>query len=474
MKFRKLNIALLLAAGMLMQGCTKDFLNVPSQENIEAGDSDELLDPESLITGVYGMFTSWEYGFAYLGITEIMSDNADKGSSPTDTGTDKHILDALTHTSTTPSFASTWEHWYKSIGRATQAIEFIEEYGLNDESYKNRLIGEARFLRAVNYFFLVRGWGDVPIQEIDLVERAPASQVYEYIIADLQYAIDHLPIKSAYASRDLGRATKGAAQGLLSKVYLYQKNWQGAMEMAQQVLSSGEYSLEPDYATIWRVETENGPESLFEFQARGDAIAHGIQQYSQTQGARGPSGWGWGFNTPSQNLLDAFNAEGDAIRRDATIIFRGETLFDGRVVSTAVENPMYNEKAYSSANAGADDTDKNIRYLRLGEIYLILAEAANELGNSTQALTALNEVRRRVDLDPVTTTDQAQLRQAIWKERRLELAFEHDRWFDLVRTGQAKTAMAANGKSFLDRHVWFPVPENQRIQTPEMTQNPGW
>src|SRR5690606_16703150 len=229
-----------------------------------------------------------------------------------------------------------------------------------------------------------------------------------------------------------------------------------------------EYALEADYATIWRETTENGKESLFEFQARGEEIAHGVQQYSQTQGARGQSGWGWGFNTPSQNLLDAFNAEGDEIRRDATIIFRGETLYDGREVSEGVENPMYNEKAYSSANAGASDTDKNIRYLRLGEIYLILAEAANEIGNSSLARENLNIIRKRVNLDDVSTTDQTQLRQLIWKERRLELAFEHDRWFDLVRTRQAQTAMEANGKPFNDRHYLFPIPNNQLIQTPEM------
>lgn len=474
MKLKTLNIALLLAAGFVMQGCTKDFLDVPSQEIIEADDSNEIYEPETFVNGIYGMFTDFNYGFAYLGITEILSDNADKGSSPTDTGTDKDLLDNLTYTATAPTFQSSWEHWYKSIGRATQAIEYTENYGLTDEAYKNRLIGEARFLRALNYFFLVRGWGDVTIQEIDLIERKPAAEVYAYIEADLQFAIENLPLKSAYAAKDLGRATKGAAQGLLAKVYLYQSKWQEATNMAQEVINSGEYGLEADYATVWRASTENGTESLFEFQARGQEIALGVQQYSQTQGARGLSGWGWGFNTPSQNLLDAFEAEGDDIRKDATIIFRGELMYDGRQVSTAVENPMYNEKAYSSANEGASHTDKNIRYLRMSEIYLILAEAANELGNSSLALQNLNLVRDRVELPAVTVTDQAQLRQLIWKERRLELAFEHDRWFDLVRTRQGATAMQAAGKPFQDRHYLFPIPDNQLIQTPGMTQNPGW
>ena len=474
MKFRNLNIALLAAAGLLMTGCSKDFLDVPSQEVIEAEDSNENYSPEVLVNGIYGMFTDWNYGFSFLGITEIISDNSDKGSSPTDTGGDKDILDNLTYTSTAGSFAALWKQWYKSIGRATNSIQYTEEYGLTDETLKNRYIGEARFLRALNYFWLVRGWGDVPIQEKDLIIRAPQAEVYAYIEADLQFAINNLPDKSKYAAKDLGRATKGAAQGLLSKVYLYQGKWQQAFDLAQAVISSGEYSLEPDYAKIWRLAGENGSESLFEVQARGSSIAHGIQQYSQTQGPRGgAAGIGWGFNTPSQNLLDAFNAEKDDIRRDATIIFRNETMFDGLLIGNT-ENEMYNEKAYSSANGGAGDTDKNLRYLRLGEIYLIKAEAANELGNTSEALTALNAVRSRVKLANSTASGQVAIRQAIWKERRLELAMEHDRWFDLVRTKQAEAAMKAAGKPFVAKHYLFPIPDNQLIQTPDMVQNTGW
>jgi len=135
---------------------------------------------------------------------------------------------------------------------------------------------------------------------------------------------------------------------------------------------------------------------------------------------------------------------------------------------------MYNKKAYSSANAGAANTDKNLRYLRLGEIYLIIAEAANETNNSQIALQYLNLIRERVQLSKITITDKEQLRKLIWKERHLELAFEHDRWFDLVRTKQAETVMKAVGKPFLAKHYLFPIPDAQLIQTPEMKQNPGW
>lgn len=463
------------AAGLSMSACKdSSFLDIPSKEIVEEGDKDGVYTPEQFVNGVYGMFTDWNYAFSYIAITDMISDNADKGSSATDSGGDKREIDNLEFTSSSGSFGALWTHWYKSIGRATQSIEITENAEIEDEAYKARLIGEAKFLRALNYFYLVRGWGDVPIQEQDLIKRVPKAEVYAYIIKDLTDAIEVLPLKSKYEAKDLGRATKGAAQALLSKVYLYNENWSGAYNLAKEVFNSGEYGLEADYAVVWRASSENGKESIFEFQARGESIAHGIRQYSEVQGARGLSGWGWGFNTPSENLLNAFNAEKDNIRRDATIIFRNSTLYDGRIVSNAVENPMYNYKAYSSANAGAANGDKNVRYLRLGELYLILAEAANEMGNSSEATAALNTVRQRVKLPNTTAVSQADLRKAIWKERRLELAFEHDRWFDLIRTKQAPEAMQADGKKFLDKHYLFPIPYEQLTQTPGMVKNPGY
>ncbi|MEG0930710.1 RagB/SusD family nutrient uptake outer membrane protein [Algoriella sp.] len=472
--FKIVTLASIISIGTL-SSCTSDFLNVDSQENI-AIDDQASQSPEKYVNGIYGMFTDWDYAFSWLGVTEMISDNADKGSSSTDNGGDKRDLDELLHSSTTGSIEAMWKRFYKTIGRASYSIKYTTESSITDVE-KNRLIGEAKFLRAVSYFYLVRMFGDTVIQELDVPAsyslRKPKAEVYAYIETDLLDAIQKLPTKNEYAAKDLGRATKGAAQALLAKVYLYQGKNQQAYDMATAVVNSGIYDLESDYATTWRKETENGKESLFEIQARGDVVAHGVQQYSETQGARGTGGWGWGFNVPSQNLLDAFNTEGDVIRRDATIIFRGETLYDGRLVPTSVENPMYNEKAYSSANLNAADGDKNIRVIRFSEVLLIQAEAANEIGQD--ALTPLNRVRTRVKLAPVASMIKDQLRLKIWNERRLELAFEHDRWFDLVRTGQAKELMAKNGKTFVTgKHELFPIPNGQIIQTPTMTQNPGW
>ena len=461
--------ALFIFTAIISIGCSDEFLDVDGRADIAFEDSGVTVTPTEMVNGVYSKFTDFAYAFSYLGVTEIISDNSDKGSSPGDTGADKNLLDELTHTPSSPSSRAMWTQWYKAVGRASIAIDYTNEFDGIDESLKNRLIGEARFLRALNYFWLVRSFGPVPLQHIDLVERAPVSDVYAYIVEDLQAAAAALPLKSGYSSQDLGRATKGAAQGLLAKVYLYMQEYQSAYDTANLVINSNEYALHPNYEELWRASTENGVESLFEMQGRGEAVNHGIQQYSATQGARGTSGWGWGFNTPSENLVNAFDAEGDEIRKDATIIFAGETLWDGREVSPATENPRYSEKAYSSLNAGAGDGDKNVRVLRYAEILLIKAEAATFIGQD--AATPLNMVRSRVNLDPISNPTV----QQIWNERRLELAMEHDRWFDLIRTGQAKSALAADGKTFVEgKHELFPIPNDQLLQTPDMTQNPGW
>jgi hypothetical protein len=425
------------------------------------------------------MYTGWPYAFSWLGITEIISDNANKGSSPTDTGGDKRKLDNFTFTSASISVEAMWKTWYKTIGRATYVIEYTKTYENIDDNLRQRLIGEAKFLRALSYFYLVRYFGDIPLQHESIAVRAPKEKVYDFIITDLEDAIASLPLKSEYAPEDIGRATKGAARTLLSKVYLQVENWSEALAYANMVINSGEYSLEPDYADIWKESHENGIESIFEIQARGQAPAHGVQQYSTTQGARGPTGWGWGFNVPSEDLIAAYEAEGDSVRKNATIIFPGETLYDGRVVGPNVVNRGYNQKAYSSANAGAGDGDKNLRILRYAEVLLIKAEAANELGNTTEALNALNTVRDRVELSPVTVSGQDALRQAIWKERRLELAFEHKRWFTLLRTEQAAEAIQASSNveaaaNFDEHYTLFPIPIDQLRKTPNMQQNPGY
>lgn len=472
MKKKYIIISALVLTGLFSQSCSEDFIDVAPTEQVSAEDLSLYNNNEgatSFVNSIYAKFLDWDMStFSWIGVTSITSDDADKGSTPGDTGSDKDILDALTFTPSTPSFESLFSSNYQGINRCNQALQYLPQLTNADENLRNRLAGEAKFLRAFMYFTLVRSFGDVPLvdhvpvlgNEADVtmqLTRRNKEEIYAFIEKDLLEAADALPNKSEYGAVDVGRATKGAAHALLAKVYLYEKKWQLAVDQCNLVTG---YSLTPNFLDIYKLSGENNAESIFEIQGSGNEKGKGIQQYTQVQGARGTGGWGWGFNTPTQNLYDAFTAEGDTERRDATIIRKGMTLYDGRVVGNDADNDYYNYKAYSSAYTTQSSTDTNIRYLRFAEVLLIKAEALNELGQTSAAIPLLNQVRERANINDTTASSQSDVRIAIWKERRLELAFEHDRWFDLVRTGQAQSAMAANGKTFIvGKHEVFPLPQ---------------
>ncbi len=467
-------------------GCSNDYLDVDQTESISTKDI-ELFNNDAgaatFVTAIYSKFLDWNMtSFSWIGLSSIASDDADKGSSPGDTGSDKDLMDALTYNASTPSTSEIFAANYEGINRCNQALSIIPQLDKADPALRARLLGEAKFLRAFMYFTLVKTYGGVPIidhlpnpsSEEDRVmqlTRKSSEEVYAYIENDLNDAIAALPNKSAYPASERGRASKGAAYALLAKINLYQENWQKVVDNCNLVTG---YSIVSDYASMYRLAGENDAESIFEIQGTGSVPAKGISGYSNTQGARGAGGWGWGFNTPSVSLVNAYE-EGD-VRKEATIIFAGTTLYDGRVVPLTVENPRYNYKAYSSAFTDGWETDTNIKYLRYAEVLLMKAEALNELGLTTEAIPLLNQIRTRAGLANTTAVLQGDVRTAIWKERRVEMAMEHDRFFDLVRTGQAQAAFAVDGKTFVTgKHELFPLPQAFIAQTGGLsTQNPGY
>ncbi|MFN3590022.1 MAG: RagB/SusD family nutrient uptake outer membrane protein, partial [Spirosomataceae bacterium] len=310
---------------------------------------------------------------------------------------------------------------------------------------------------------------------------------------DLTFGVQNLPLRN---QTQAGRMSKGTAQALLAKVSMYRKDWATASTQAQEVIQSGQYRLLDDYSQIWRQAGDNSSEAIFEIQTgQFNNSDFGINAYSMCQGPRvgGRGGWtdlGWGFGTPSQSLADAYEL-GD-IRKSSTIItidnsgkFKGTILFDGFRIPSAdsVENLRYNYKAYHSENRNVesylgnrDRKQKNVHLLRLGELYLIRAEAALELNQFGEAENTLNIVRKRAGLAPVSGLGKEQLREAIWKERRVELAMEHDRFFDLVRQGRAASVLQAQGKNFVaGKHERLPVPAVQiALSGGTLTQNPGY
>jgi starch-binding outer membrane protein, SusD/RagB family len=465
--------------------CGKNFLNEPPRTVTIDDLVNNPQDGAPRLTGaVYNKLYDWDvHTFSWIGISSITSDDADKGSEPGDAGTDKDLLDNWTFGPSGFSFNEEWTGLYDGIGRAAYAIKYIQQMDL-PQADKDRYLSEVKLLRAYFYFCLVRTFGGVPkvdhvlesqedINEASI--RASAQEIYAFIEQDCNEAIAKLP--SNIDPAENGRVSKWAATALLAKVYLYQKKWAAAKTLCDQIINSGKFALLNDYSQIWREAGEFLSESIWEVNAIAIGPSpKGVQQYSSVQDIR-PRGWG--FNTPSQDLVNAY--EPNDKRKDATIMFRGQTLWDGEVFNTSAPNERYNYKAYASRtmetfSGDQDQSNKNLRLFRYGEILLIKAEVENELNNIPDAKTALNLIRKRAGLANTTATTQAELRDAIYKERRVEMAFEHDRTFDLRRTGRAGAVLRALGKNYVDgRHELFPIPQIQIDRSSgRLIQNPGY
>ena len=473
---------------LLMASCKKDFLDVPPQaQQPETAFWESAEDAGKAVNAIYAKLRSWDnVAFNAIVIESTGSDEADKGSTPTD-ATFFNLFDNFTVTSTQGSLQGFWNGQYQNIKLANQAIDSIPTITM-DENLKSRYIAEAKFIRAYSYFRLARAYGRVPLRlhepkdasEYNL-PQSERTEVYAQIEKDLTEAAAVLP--PSYGAADKGRATKGAALGMHAKVAMYQQKWDQVLSLTNQVMGLG-YDLFPDFEKGFRTENENNIESVFEIQSEllvGNAAASN-SQYSQVQGVAGVTGGGWGFNSPSQALADAFET-GDP-RRNATIIFKGETTPQGDVIPNSVPNDRYNQKSYvpfgmrvSGYNEGAQ---QNIRVLRFADILLMNAEAANELGNPAQAKSSLNRVRARARggnpniLPDVTTNDKTQLRNAIWHERQVELAMENDRYFDVIRQGRAPQIFGPKGWKANKNEVW-PIPATEiDLSGGKLTQNPGY
>ncbi len=497
MKTRYTSILLVI---IMLVSCTDSFLDVPIQGGATTASDPDLA--QKLVTGAYNSLLqgdSWGsgdvHGFAYISVTDIASDDADKGSTADDQKVPVGDIDDFNLTATNKFAETLWSGHYNAIGTVNQALLALSTASIDDQT-KSRLTGEMKFLRGYLYFNLVRMFGDVP-----LILRVPKNQtdantdptfqtradkqiVYDTIVSDLQFAVNNLPIKSAYP---MGHANKGAAESMLAKVYMYIGDWQKVYDLTQDVILSLQYRL-VDYSILWRQAGDNCDESIFEIETGSYNNSNlGIPNYTVSQGIRvgGLGGWndlGWGFCNPSLDLINAYEL-GD-LRKAATIIsidnsgtHKGTILWDGfRVPSKdSVQNLYYNYKAYTSAkketyiNPDDKDRPKNIKILRYADVLLMNAEAAYHVGGDM--ITPMHLIRNRAGLLDVTPT-----LDAIWKERRVELALEHDRFWDLVRQGRASQVLNAVGKHFVaGTHELLPVPNSQiQLSGGKLIQNFGY
>lgn len=538
----KMNIKplyILLCGLVLSFTSCKDYLT-----EIEPGTvllEDFFVSTDAAVQNVTGCYTPlmWEYNRTYCPewfIGDIASDDALKGGGNTTDMADIYDVENWRTTDQNTFALDFYQAQYQGIGRCNLALEYINkmEIGIDSaftQDMKDRLLGEVHYLRAYYYFRLVRLFAGVPMtlevlrsSEDWEMPRASVDVVFTQILSDLEQANAKLWLKSEYPEADMGRATKGAAQAMLMKTNLYMASpyWQkhGLSKTAAQcyadakawgdsIINSGEYDLCPNYEDNFTCAGENGIESVFEIQyaevAWGDyGEGFGFTAGSFTQilvrSRNSVIGGGWGFNHPTQNLYNEFEA-GD-IRRDVAILIPDTSINEDYQTITEeiyLGNIMLNNKygmyrdpsdiggGYGKWSLHASRGPLNNKQIRYADVLLMYAEACLETGDAGTALTYINKVRSRVGLPNAPVADNATLRH----ERRCELAMEGHRWFDLVRwEGVEGNGLKAHMDAYkaqesadvqhhiqefvAGKHELLPIPQEERQLDPLLSQNPGY
>jgi len=365
-----------------------------------------------------------------------------------------------------------------------------------DTDLKNRMLGEAYFLRAHYYFILVRLFGGVPMPTKPLTSdselkmpRASLDEIYELIISDLNEAIVRLPQRNSYGSTDIGRASKEAAMAELARVHLtYTRNYSEVVRLCREITAMG-YQLAPDYADNFNPAKQNGVESIFEVQYYGKTnydFWSNENQSSWISTFQGPRNSGmaagcYGWNQPTAEFVSQYEA-GD-LRKDKTIFYAGCPTFDGYTYSSSYSTTGYNVRKFlltKNQSPNYNTSNQNWVVTRYADVLLMEAEALNELGLTSDAEAPLYQVRKRAGLTSraqVEGLTQEQMREKIIHERRIELAFEGHRWFDMIRypDNYALTFLHSIGKtSATTKHLLFPIPLQEIEANDLLTQNPGY
>ena len=540
-------LTLLAAFWLLPTGCD-EWLHEP--QPAQTSDDDFFLAgggaaAVQIVNGAY-VPLQWEYGTTYSPewwIGDVVSDDALKGGQNLADMWAAYDLENFKTQPNNPILLDWYQSNFLGVARCNYALTKVPGVPPDasmDAALRDRLIGELRFLRALYYFRLVRVFGSVPLVTFPITSSsawnqpvAPVEAIYGQIVADLEEANRLLWLRSrTYANPDeTGRATKGAAQAYLLKAALYRHDYPTAKAWGDSLLAAaGEYALEADYADNFSILNENGVESVFEIQYAEEATSdYGgfTPHFGATRGTfstiltrsrselvpryAGGASTGWGFLKPTQDLYDVYEP-GDP-RRDATILNLHDTLM------TNPEQEIYLGSRYLSRKLAVMDSGLNalwdghatrapinVKLMRWADVLLLYAEACVETGDVPAAKAALEQVRSRArhgSLDPASylppfpnyanrqtgtpyADTPADLREAIRHERRVELAMESHRWFDLVRWGIAKqtldaykeretpAARAEMGAFVAGKHETFPLPQAEIDLNHAMEQNPAW
>lgn len=462
----------------------------------------------------------------WLDFHSIRDDDAQKGSDANDGREVVAEFETFQYTKDDWAPNTYWNDHYSLINTTNNTIDAAKTFNTTDPA-SLRNVGEACFFRAYTYFELVKTFGEVPLINFPIIKptdgiqpKSTVATLYAFIDSNLQVAVQNLPVNnSAYGNAYPGRLTKGAANTLWAQTYLFRQNWTRVAALCNEVINSGQYRLTPKFSDIWRDGLsgagKNGPESIFEMQATAGQNAFnnsavdqgsdwGTCQSIRQNGTTNDWNLGWGWNTPTQNLVDAWDSTDP--RKSQTILYSGQ--FDGGpdkgghgATIPAYTNPdgtgglaqpYWSKKIYTGNDPAMREFTGwirrgnarwiNHRILRYADVLLMLAEAANEMADGATAANNLELVRNRAsgNLGPARTIvpriaflNQAQIRTAIKDERRWEFAMEGYRFYDLVRWGDAVSALSRLG--YTNRHRYYPIPQKAiDLSGGVLKQNPEW
>lgn len=493
-------IAIFVSA-LLLMSCA-DFLDKTPYDSIGTSSVLSSNDAVSLVNAAYQPLQWPKLYNMRIWSTDVVAGESSVGAGG---GTDGIETVQLANFTADPSNAAATDVWRSNPGilRANLALSVLPDTEM-DEGLKSRLMGECYFLRAHYHFILVRFFGDIPLRTKPLfatdtlnVARTPKDKVYEQIILDCKEAIARLPYKAQYSNTDLGRACKEAAECMLAKVYLTLcTNYNDVVDLCQDIENQGYDLSKMAYADNWyNPETgainQNGPESLFEIQYTGDPSAcsnwlsdndnqsQWLNCFMAPRNSNMVGGGGYGWQHVTQEFIDAYEP-GD-LRKDATVFYEGCPDFDGIEYDPEWSTTGYNVRKWCIPVSFSDKVDNcpaNTVVYRFADVLLMKAEALNELGRTAEAATPLNIVRHRAGLPDYTTTSKAEMKEKIIHERRMELAFEGHRWFDMIRIDNGDYAVkflkGIGKKNVTKDRLLYPVPQVEIDANSLFVQNPGY
>jgi starch-binding outer membrane protein, SusD/RagB family len=469
---------------MMFWACDDFITKAPlDQTNVEIS----YQTPEDANRAVMGIYNRFDGTYAQnmSRLTELTTDNGISQEDRLKGAGEGFVreLNDFSFSSENNFIANRWSDLYNGISRANLLLNRIESIEFPNNELKNQYIGESKFLRALMYFDLVRFYGGVPISlsvldsidEAYALVRSPESEVYNAIVADLQDAINNLP--TSYNQSNLGRATEGAAKGLLAKVYLTMGSPDLALPLLREIINSSQYRLMDGFNEVF--DNDNTPESLFEIQYTSSESAAGNPYpnwFLPTDANAGPDvfgadwrGVGGGFSgtvLATQDLYDTY--EENDTRRDYTIAEFFSNV-DGMTVLRVDK--------YKGAPASQLNSDDNLIILRYADVLLMLAEAINESngGPTAEAYDAVDKVRTRAGVGTwERTLNYESFKTKLLEERRKEFAFENHRWFDLKRFGKTIDILTEKGYNIQPHHLLFPLPQLEVELNPNLEQNPGY